>query len=122
METDRDNGSFVSVPALSEGTLYILSDDRHLYAIDRREGTVRWKYMLKGNTGESSPVVCNDKILVCTKTGIVTILDIKKGEELWEYDTGEQIVDSPAVIKDHFYILTAKGTLFCFSEQKNKNS
>ncbi|MDR1896556.1 MAG: hypothetical protein LBR10_07190 [Prevotellaceae bacterium] len=33
---------------------------------------------------------------------------------LWEFDTGEQIVASPAIIKNHFYILTAKGTLFCF--------
>ena len=70
--------------------------------------------MLKGNVGESSPVVCDNKIIVCTKTGIISILNAEKGELLWEYDTGEQIVGSPAIIKDHFMILTTKGTLFCF--------
>ena len=40
----------------------------------------------------------------------------RKGDLKWEYDTGEQIVGSPAVIKDHFFILTAKGTLFCFGK------
>jgi outer membrane protein assembly factor BamB len=72
--------------------------------------------MLKGNVGESSPVVCRHQLLVCTKTGIVSILDADTGELQWEYDTGEQIVGSPAVISGRFLILTAKGTLFCFGE------
>ena len=109
-----EGGSFVSVPAITNDRLYVLSGDRHLYAIDRIDGTVSWKYLLKGNVGESSPVVCSDKVIVCTKTGIVSILDAKSGALEWEYDTGEQIVGSPAIIKDHFFILTAKGTLFCF--------
>jgi PQQ enzyme repeat. len=122
---DSENGSFVSVPAVSADVFYFLSGERHLHAISRLDGKLMWKYMLKGNAGESSPVVCKDKIIVCTKTGIVSILDAKDGTLLWEYDTGEQIVGSPAVIKDHFFILTTKGTLFCFGKndgvkQKNK--
>ncbi len=109
-----ENGSFISVPAISSGAFYFFSGDRHLHAISRINGKLKWEYMLKGNVGESSPVVCNDKIIVCTKTGIVSILDTETAELLWEYDAGEQIVGSPAVIKDHFMILTAKGTLLCF--------
>ena len=70
--------------------------------------------------GESSPVVCDGKVLICTKTGIVSILDAATGELLWEYDTGEQIIGSPAVIKDHFLVLSSKGTLFCFGKGKKK--
>lgn len=116
MKSSNENGSFVSVPAITSEAVYFLSDDRHLYSIDRKEGTVNWKYMLKGAAGESSPVVCRNKIIVCTKSGIVTILDADKGHPEWEYDTGEQIVGSPAVIKNHFMILTAKGTLLCFGK------
>ena len=118
MEPTSESGSFVSVPAVSDKTLFVVSDDRYLYAINRTDGTVNWKYLLKGNTGESSPVVCRDKVIVCTKTGIVSILDANKGTLLWEYDTGEQITASPAVINGRFYILTARGTLFCFGEGK----
>ncbi|GHT59298.1 serine/threonine protein kinase [Bacteroidia bacterium] len=114
VEATDDSGTFVSVPALSSKTLYILSDDRNLYAINRKDGSVRWKYLQKGNSGESSPVVCNDKVISCSKNGFVSLLDASNGELLWEYDTGEQITASPAVIKGYFYILTAKGTLFCF--------
>jgi outer membrane protein assembly factor BamB len=118
VEATDDGGSFVSVPAVSPTALYIISDDRHLYAIDRKTGRIQWKYLQKGNSGESSPLVCRDKIISCTRSGIVSILSADKGELLWEYDTGEQITSSPAVIKDRFYILTAKGTLFCFGNNK----
>jgi len=113
---DSENGSFVSVPAISEDAFYFFSGDRNLHAISRINGKLNWKYMLKGNTGESSPVVCDNKIIVCTKTGIISILDAENGKLLWEYDTGEQIVGSPAIIKDHFMILTSKGTLLCFGK------
>ena len=117
MTPSNDSGSFISVPAITPTTLYFLSDDRFLYSINRKGGDVIRKYMLKGGIGESSPVVCQDKIIVCTRTGIVTILDAKNGQPVWEYDTGEQIIASPAVVKGHFMILTAKGTLFCFGKK-----
>ena len=116
-ESTGESGSFLSVPAVTASAVYFLSDDRHLYCVDRKDGNTVWKYMLKGNAGESSPVVCRDKVLVCTRTGIVTILDALNGTHVWEYDTGEQITGSPAVIKDRFMILTAKGTLFCFGKE-----
>lgn len=117
MKASGDDGAFVSVPAITSESLYFLSYDKHLYSINRKDGEVNWKYLLKGNVGESSPVVCRDKIIVCTKTGIVSIIDAGNGTLEWEYDTGEQIVASPAVIKGRFFILTAKGTLFCFGEK-----
>ena len=124
-----ENGRLLSVPAVSDKMVYIVSDDRNLYAINRGNETasrqagrdaachifaIAWKYLLKGDTGESSPVVCKNKLIVCTKTGIVSIFNAKNGNLLWEYDTGEQITASPAVINGYFFILTAKGTLFCF--------
>ena len=114
MDSADENGSFTSVPAVTPTAVFFLSDDRHLYSIDRKTGVVNWKYMLKGNPGDSSPVVCRDKVIVCTRTGIITIVDAENGNPVWEYDTGEHITGSPAVIKDRFMLLTAKGTLFCF--------
>lgn len=116
VEASEDNASLVSVPALSPTMLYAIANDKYLYAINREDGSTVWRYLLKGNVGESSPIVCRDKIIVCTKTGVVTILNADDGALLWEYDTGEQIISSPAVIRDRFYILSAKGTLFCFGE------
>ena len=116
IESKEDNGNFVSVPAVSDKMVFVVSDDRYIYAIDRKTTSVAWKYLLKGDTGESSPVICKNKLLVCTKTGIVSIHDAKTGKLLWEYDTGESIIASPAVANGCFYILTQKGTLFCFGK------
>ena len=118
VDSTDNEGDFVSVPAVTSTHLYYLTHNQHLYSVNRKDGSVHWKYLLKGNTGESSPVVCRDKIIVCTKTGIVSILNKNTGTLEWEYDTGEQIVASPAVIKDRFFILTARGTLFCFGKNK----
>ena len=109
-----DSGSFVAVPAVSPDAVFFFSGSRHLYAVNRADGSLKWTFMLSGNVGESSPVVANDRVLVATRTGIVSILDAKTGNLLWEYDTGEQILGSPAVIENHFMVLTARGTLFCF--------
>jgi outer membrane protein assembly factor BamB len=113
---DSGSGSFVSVPAISGDAFYFFSGEKYLHAVSRINGKLNWKYRLKGDAGESSPIVCDDKIIVCTKTGIVSIVDTDNGKLLWDYDTGEQIVASPAIMKDHFMILTVKGTLFCFGK------
>jgi len=114
---ESKDGSLVSSPAVSDKMVYIISGDKYLYAINRKDDSGAWKYLLKGNTGESSPVVCNDKVIACTKTGIVSILDAGSSKLLWEYDTGEQITASPAVIAGHFMILSTKGTLLCFGKK-----
>lgn len=118
VEPTEEGSSLVAVPALGPKRLYVVNSDKYLCAINREDGAVAWRYLLKGNVGESSPVVARDKIIVCTKTGVVSILNAEDGSLEWEYDTGEQIVASPAVIRGRFYILTAKGTLFCFGEKK----
>lgn len=117
-EAEGDEGSFVSVLAVSSEVYCFFSGERYLNAKSRKNGKIIWKQMLKGNVGESSPLICDDKIIVCTKTGIISILDADNGKLIWEYDTGEQIIGSPAVIKDHFFVLTSKGTLLCFGKEK----
>lgn len=114
---EGDGDAFLSVPAISAEAYYFLSGERNIVSKSRINGKENWKYRLKGTIGESSPVVAQDKVLICTKSGIVSILDAEKGKLLWEYDMGEQIIGSPAVVKDHFMILTAKGTLFCFGRE-----
>ncbi len=117
VEATDDDGDNVSVPAIDEKRIYVNTGGRYLSSIDRKSGEVKWRQMLKGNVGESSPVICKDKVIVCTKTGIVSIFDEDNGTPLWEYDTGEDIVASPAIVKDHFLILTTRGTLLCFGAE-----
>ncbi|MBO7487079.1 MAG: PQQ-binding-like beta-propeller repeat protein [Bacteroidales bacterium] len=109
-----DDASFIGLPAVGRDNVYFFSGGRSLTCVSRKDASVRWETMLKGPTGESSPLECRNGILVCTKSGIVTILDKDSGKVTWEYDTGEDILTCPAVSEGRFYIVTAKGTLLCF--------
>lgn len=115
-DKEGQDGGVISMPTLTRTDVYILSGDRYISCINRASGLVRWKKMLRGMTGECSPLVAQDKVLVCTKDGHVSIFDSKDGTELWHYEAGEQIIASPAIIGDRFYILTSRGTLICFGE------
>ena len=114
-DNEGQEGGVVSMPTLTRSEVYILSGDRYISCIERSSGEVRWRQMLRGMTGECSPLVARDKVLVCTKDGHVSILDSADGTELWHYEAGEPIIASPAIISDRFFILTSRGTLICFS-------
>lgn len=116
LSKDATLSSF-SIPAVSPLMVYWVSCDKHLYAMNRKDRSSAWKYLLKGEAGESAPIVCKNKLLVCTKNGIISIHNAITGNLLWEFDTGEQIMGSPAVINDYFFVLTSKGRLFCFGEK-----
>ena len=113
-DNDGQDGGVVSMPTLTRTDVYVLSGERYITCIHRASGKVRWRKMLRGVTGECSPLVAQDKVLVCTKDGHVSILDVEDGTELWHYETGEPIIASPAIVSDRFYILTSRGTLMCF--------
>ena len=114
-DNEEQEGGVVSMPTLTSTDVYILSGDRYISCIGRESGQVRWRKMLRGMTGECSPLVAQDKVLVCTKDGHVSILNCKDGTELWHYEAGEPIIASPAIIGDRFFILTSRGTLLCFA-------
>lgn len=113
-DNEGQDGGVVSMPTLTRDAVYLLSGDRYVSCIERSTGEVRWRKMLRGITGECSPLVAQDKVLVCTKDGHISILDSANGTELWHYEAGEQIISSPAILSDRFFVLTARGTLLCF--------
>ncbi len=114
LQPTDDEGGMLSMPAVTDDAVYVLAETRYLYCLGREDGTVRWRTMLSGEVGECSPLVCKDKVLVCTKSGHISIHNAESGKLLWEYETGEQIIASPAISSGRFYVLTARGTLLCF--------
>ena len=111
----EENSGMTSMPVVTEKRIFLFSQGRYLSCLNRQDGQELWRVMLRGDVGESSPLVCRDRILVCTRDGHVSILQVSDGQEFWHFEAGEQIISSPAVVRDAFYILTARGTLFRFS-------
>ena len=115
--SEGEGDSFTGLPVAGDKAVYFFRGERSLACLSRKDNAEKWVTLLKGPVGDSSPLETGNGILVCTKSGIVSILDAGTGEVKWEYDTGEDILACPAVLPGRFYILTARGTLFCFGEK-----
>lgn len=95
-ETD---GAIRSSPAVVAGSVYVGSNDGHVYAVDARTGEKRWKFETGGPI-VSSPAVFEGTVFVGSADHSVYALDVENGSELWQFETNDSIRCSPTVGSD----------------------
>jgi eukaryotic-like serine/threonine-protein kinase len=64
-----------------------------------------------GSMIKSSPVACNDRIVVSSSDGTVYCLDLQ-GNKLWQFKTSNSIEASPLILGNRIYIGNLDGTLY----------
>jgi outer membrane protein assembly factor BamB len=79
---------FLSSPAIDDGTLYVGSGDRHVYALDAATGKLRWKFAT-GNVVHASPAISNGLVYVGSWDRYFYALDAKTGAVRWKFQTGD---------------------------------
>ena len=89
----------ISSPCLSEGRVFICSNDNTLYSLDSASGETIWtaKAPKSGDVfGYSSPAVSGGKLFLAGlgTNGDVYAFDSKSGKPLWQSATGQQFYDS----------------------------
>jgi outer membrane protein assembly factor BamB len=52
-------------------------------------------------------------IFAVSGNGYAYALDERTGDRLWQFSTGQAIVDAPAMVEDHLYVTTQLGGMFC---------
>lgn len=72
-----------SSPVVSDGTVYIGSEDRSLYAIDQMLGELNWQKDFEESVGRESVVIMNDSIFVAPNNDHIYALDQTTGDEIW---------------------------------------
>ena len=92
-----------SSPALVNGTVYVGSDDTHLYALDATDGSEQWRFET-GDRVTSSPTVVDGTVYVGSNDGSVYAVDAAQGTEEWSVETDGQIAASPTVVDGTLYI------------------
>jgi outer membrane protein assembly factor BamB len=102
---------FFSSPAVNEKLVLIGSRDKHLHAIDRKAGTVVWKFPTGGRV-EGSPIVFSDGVVFGSSDGRLYAANLEAGTELWRLDLGEALVASPAFGGQQIVVSGEKGTVF----------
>ena len=86
-----------------------------MHAINRKTGEGLWSFKTRGQV-DSSPVLCDGKVLFGSIDGNFYSINANTGEEVWSYDVGAGIIASPAVADSMVFIGDEKGNLFAFGE------
>lgn len=95
-------------PALADDTLYFSSTDRYLYALDSRNGQLKWKSAISAPSF-SSPAVAAGLVYFGSDTAIYA-LDSQTGQQKWKFET-ENVMpadSSPLVVGDVLYFNTSR--------------
>ncbi|KAB2921838.1 MAG: PQQ-binding-like beta-propeller repeat protein [Bacteroidetes bacterium] len=77
---------YQSSPVVRDGTVYFGSGDGHLYAVNAKNGALRWKF----NTGDvvhASPVLDSARVYIGAFNGVMYALEKSTGKEVWRFKT-----------------------------------
>ena len=112
-----DKQEFCS-PALTDSHV-IIGDggDNRLRCLDRRDGKQAWEFPTRGPI-ESSPVVCDGKVVFGAGDGRLYVLDLADGHCLWSRDLGQALASSPAVVDGKIIVGCDDGFVYVFGPKE----
>ena len=102
-----------SSPAVAGGTVYVGSNDGHLYAIDAETGQQQWQFET-GDDVSSSPAVAGGTVYVGSYDGHLYAIDAETGQQQWQFETWTwgDVRSSPAVAGGTVYVGSDDGHLY----------
>ena len=116
---DRDF-PFVGSPALSGDTLLIGSRGRRVYSINTTTGEKNWHIRTRGGV-EGSPVIAGDRAVFGSAGGVLSIIDLKDGATVWQYNIGATSV-SPALTDTLLVVGSDDGNVYAFKPIKKADN
>jgi eukaryotic-like serine/threonine-protein kinase len=101
---------FLSSPAVYQGMVYFGSGDHNVYALDAKDGRLRWKFTT-GDVVHSSPALADGLLYIGSWDRWLYALDAWTGKLVWKFQTGDDpkvhnqmgIQGSPAVADGTVY-------------------
>jgi outer membrane protein assembly factor BamB len=97
---------YLSSPSVSKGAVYFGSSDGNVYAVDAKNGTLKWKVQT-GDVVHSSPAIADGTLYIGSWDRYLYALDAASGTEKWRFQTGDDPdahnhigIQSSAVVAD----------------------
>ena len=85
---------FLSSPVAGKGskgiTVYFGSSDGNLYAVNAKDGSLKWKFKTNGSI-HASPALQNGIIYIGSWDTYLYAVNAESGKELWKFKTGGQM-------------------------------
>ncbi len=103
-------GAGTGSPVISDGVAYFQDLGANTYAADLKTGKLLWKKDYSNQIfGPSGPGIGYGKVYVISRLDRYSALDIKTGQELWQWGTGTQLPTGafqPSVFDHEVYVTT----------------
>jgi outer membrane protein assembly factor BamB len=90
----KTGGPVKSSAAISDGKVYVGSDDKSIYCIDLQNGSKVWSFPTQGEV-ESSPLVLDGTVYFGSSDGGLYALNAASGKTNWVSMTGDKIMGGP---------------------------
>ena len=103
----------ISSPAVSQGRVYVGSDDAALECRDATDGELIWRAEVDSPI-RSSPLVAGGLVYFGSYEGVVYALDALDGSEIWSYPIGDYLIASPSISDGVLFIGADDGRLYAF--------
>lgn len=107
----RKPASIYKNMVMDNTTLYLTDSDDIVWAINKQDGSVKWKQLALKARGLTEPVLIGNQLIVGDKTGLLHSLAKQNGELTGRTQLGSAIHIAPSVAGNHLYVLTANGKL-----------
>lgn len=117
------NGAVRSTPAIDSSQIYFGCADGYLYAVDKLNGKLCWKFKTGGSIS-SSPAISDGMIIFSSRDGFIYAVNKKSGKLIWKFKTGKLLalhwgfdiyLSSPLIVQDNIYIGSGDGCLYKIS-------
>lgn len=90
----RTGGPIHATAVIDATSVYVGSDDKYCYALDRKTGRKRWSTKLKGSI-RAGALLAGGRVFVCDDQGWTHALDPATGKILWKHEAGAEIFGGP---------------------------
>jgi outer membrane protein assembly factor BamB len=112
------SGGIEGAPAIADGTVYVASLDKHLYALDLANGKQKWKVKL--GPMKASPSVKGDRVYVGDLDGRFYCLKRDDGAKVWDFETMGEITSGCNFHGTNILIGSHDATLYCLNADGKK--
>ncbi|MFN0135438.1 MAG: PQQ-binding-like beta-propeller repeat protein, partial [Phycisphaerae bacterium] len=104
--------SIESTAAIVDGVAYVGATDGHLYAINLKDGMLRWKFR-SGEPIKSSPTIVAGLAIFGDELGTLHGVAIADGKSRWAFKAGAEIVSSAIPVDGKLIFGDYYGGLHC---------
>lgn len=112
-------GPVETSPLLHGETLFVLTRQGKLLALDPETGEERWTHSTNEMTA-SSPAAKDEHVYVATRAGALYAVNSKTGTLMWEQRNLRTVMTTPVVVGQHVYLASRDSILYCIDRKSGE--